>query len=478
MIDWHKALLLEPFSKSELYSICSSAIEVLETVGVRIQDQETLQLLRDAGARVDPDEKITKMPEYLVKEALMREPRQVNMAGRDGTHTLKLGSGKTYFANQDASFMEDRNTRQWRASTKNDVEKFAKLNDALKNVGLIVRPAARDISPEIMDLHEFEAVVHNTTKPFHLGPYRGADSIADFVKMASIVRGDEKALLDGPLFSVAACCTSPLSWDAWSLSVLKECAKHKSPVYVAGQPTLGGTGPVTLAGSLVVGTAEVLSGIVIAQLINRGAPVMYWDGAYPLDQRTGVSATGSAEHALINFVTPQVCRFLGIPSCVIALTDAYTFDAQAGYEKAFSFMSAILGRADIVWGIGGMGPCVSYTQAVIDDEIVEMGLRVARGIEVSEESLAVDVIKSVGPGKTFIGHKHTKEHHRKELVLPEVSNRFPRQLWESQGRAEIGSTALKRANELIETHHVDPVEKDVASQLRDFISRREKELLK
>jgi trimethylamine--corrinoid protein Co-methyltransferase len=478
MIDWHKAPLVEPLNKSELYSICSSAIEVLETVGVRIQDQEMLQLLRDAGADVDPDEKVAKMPEYLVKEALMREPRQVNMAGRDGTHTLKLGSGRTYFANQDASFMEDRKTRQWRASTKNDVEKFAKLNDALENVGLIVRPAARDISPEIMDLHEFEAVVHNTTKPFHLGPYRGADSITDFVKMASIARGHDKRLSDRPLFSVAACCTSPLSWDVWSLSILKECAKHRSPVYVAGQPTLGGTGPVTLAGSLVVGTAEVLSGVVMGQLVNRGTPVMYWDGAYPVDQRTGVSATGSPEHALINFATPQVCKFLGIPSCVIALTDAFTFDAQAGYEKSFSFMSAILGRADIVWGVGGMGPCLSYTQAVIDDEIVEMNLRIARGIEVNDDTLALDVIKRVGPGKAFIGDRHTKDHHRRELVLPSVSNRLPRQLWESRGRPEIGSSALKRANELIETHHVDPISKDIASELKDFISRREKELVK
>jgi trimethylamine--corrinoid protein Co-methyltransferase len=339
-------------------------------------------------------------------------------------------------------------------------------------------PGVRDVHEAVMDVHEFDALVNNTTKPFQLITFRGFQSVKAFIEMASMVVGSREELLKKPLFTVGPGGTCPLIRTKEQLDTLMFIAENRIPASLSGQPVAGGTSPATIAGNIIVGNAEILSGIVAFQMIRKGSPVYYLGISYAMDMRTGITATGSPERSILNLVIPQISRYYGIPCAVIANTDAPVSDAQSGSEKSFGILTSLQSQANLVWGVGGMGASMSCTQAIIDDEIIDMAKRIMEGFEISQDTLALDVIDAVGPGGNFLTQRHTKDYYMKEIISPIISNRLSRGAWEGKDTKQLSDKSKDFVKRILKTHEPEPLDKNIRKSLREYIIKRQKSIVK
>jgi trimethylamine--corrinoid protein Co-methyltransferase len=470
---------LEVLSRDELYDIHMATMEVLEDVGVKILEQNALKLLRDAGAIVDEKEKRARIPEYLVREALKKAPSRVSLYGRSRKYKLDLGGDKVYFSMEGTSlFVLDLETGERRRSTYIDLENFFKLADALENIhhaSITVIP--QDIPEPVSHIYQIYAGFKNTVKTID-GYNYGYTIAMDTIKMASIVAGGEEELIKKPMLLGFHNPVSPLQHSRELVEGLMIYAKYKQPVIIAPEALAGATAPATLAGLLVQQNAEVLSGIVIAELTNPGAPVLYGTVSTIMDMKTGNIAYGAIEAALINIATAQLARFYNLPSRGTGGgTESKIPDIQAGIEKAITLIMAALAGINFIYVAAGALESTltaSYEQAVIDDELCGMVLRALRGIEVDDETLAIDVIKEVGPGGHFLAKKHTLKHLRREFYIPKILDRWRREIWEKKGSKDLRQIAREKAKEILIKHQPEPLEPEIEKELKTFIREVEK----
>lgn len=465
---------LKILSDDELYAIHMAAMEILEDVGVKILEPNALKLLKEAGAVVDEKRQITRLPEYLVKEALKKAPSRITLFGRDRKYRLKLGGHTVNFSMEGTSvFVLDPETGERRISTFKDLELFYKLADALENIhhaSITVKP--RDIPDSIAHVYELFAGFKNTIKTIDGYTY-GHTVAMDTIKMASIVAGGEEELLRKPMLLGFHNPVSPLQHSKELTEGLMVYAKYKQPVIIAPEDQAGATAPVTLAGLLVQQNVEVLSGIVIAELTSPGAPVLYGTVSTILDMKTGNLAYGAVEAALINAASAQLAHFYGLPSRGTGGgTESKIPDAQACIEKAVTLMMAAMAGINFIYVAAGALESTltaSYEQAVIDNELCGMVSRALRGIEVNEETLAVDVIKEVGPGGNYLAHKHTLKNLKLEHFIPTILNRQNRDAWEKSGSKDLVQIAREKAREILTKHQPVPLDHDIEKELKAFI---------
>ncbi len=466
------------FSRDELYEIHGATMDVLENVGVKIFEPSALKLVKDAGAIVDEKEKIARIPEYLVREALKKAPSRINLYGRDGKYKLKLGGYKVHFSMEGSSvFVLDLESGERRNSTYTDLQNFFKLSDALENIhhaSITVIP--RDIPEPIAHVYEIFAGFKNTTKTIDGYTY-GQKVAMDTIRMASILAGGEEELIKRPMLLGFHNPVSPLQHSKELTEGLMVYAKYKQPIIIAPEDQAGATAPVTLAGLLVQQNAEILSGIVIAELTNPGAPVLYGTVSTIIDMKTGNLAYGAVEAALINVASAQLARFYGLPSRGTGGgTESKVPDVQAGLEKATTMMMAALAGINFIYVAAGALESTltaSYEQAVIDNELCGIVARSLRGIAVNDETLAVDVIKEVGPGGHYLANKHTLKHLKIEHFIPTILNRQMRDVWEKSGCKDLRQIAREKAMEILTKHQPEPLELDIEKELRAYIKEVE-----
>lgn len=466
------------FSRDELYEIHGATMDVLENVGVKIFEPSALKLVKDAGAIVDEKEKIARIPEYLVREALKKAPSRINLYGRDGKYKLKLGGYKVHFSMEGSSvFVLDLESGERRNSTYTDLQNFFKLSDALENIhhaSITVIP--RDIPEPIAHVYEIFAGFKNTTKTIDGYTY-GQKVAMDTIRMASILAGGEEELIKRPMLLGFHNPVSPLQHSKELTEGLMVYAKYKQPIIIAPEDQAGATAPVTLAGLLVQQNAEILSGIVIAELTNPGAPVLYGTVSTIIDMKTGNLAYGAVEAALINVASAQLARFYGLPSRGTGGgTESKVPDVQAGLEKATTMMMAALAGINFIYVAAGALESTltaSYEQAVIDNELCGIVARSLRGIAVNDETLAVDVIKEVGPGGHYLANKHTLKHLKIEHFIPTILNRQMRDVWEKSGCKDLRQIAREKAVEILTKHQPEPLELDIEKELRAYIKEVE-----
>jgi len=465
---------LEPLSKDELQEIHLASLDVLETVGVKIEDGVTLRLLEEAGANVHYKEKAAKIPSALVEDMIKKTPSQFTLFAREPAFNLHVGTGQPFFTTGNAVEIIERGKR--RKITRKDFSDFVRLVDALKNVHFCTGTNMADVPPKICDVHQIEIMANNTVK--HMRPCISSVGGAKFIlKMASILVGGEDALTKKPITHVGYTLLTPLRWSATSLQVFRETAKYNIPVNIESEPMSGGTSPVTLAGTLVIANAEVLSGIVLNQLYREGRPCVYSIGfAHTMDYRTAEPLTGSPEVALIVAAGAQLARYYRLPSLSWVCTDSRTVDAQSIYEKSLQFMMHILSGNDLIWGVGNLDSsyCISPEQAVMDNEVISMVNRMREGIKITEDTLALDVIRRVGIGGTFLGERHSLSHYIKEHVQADITYRHSSGTWQKMGSKSMEERAGEKAKELMETHQVVPLDRDIQQQLHEIVKEAEK----
>ena len=448
--------------------INDASLALLENPGVKIEHDEIRNLLLAKGARPGATADVVKLPGKMVAEYLALAPKKVLLANRSG-------GGKVISAASDPAFwscpalMLFRNGHE-RPFTSSDMGDFARLLDQLENVDVVFGVALDDVPPPARDAAGLAVMAENTSK--HLRPLSFSPQGAEvMVEMKDVVGAHA-------WFSVGFTAHGPLRWTNLALEIYRKTAGHKIPASVNGEPMAGVSGPVTLAGSAAVGNAEILSGIVINEVLEPGRPVIYNLGlAHTFDMRTAIAVTGAPENHLLAAISAAMGRFYGLPSASWVSTESMCVDSQAALEKMLGFQTHVESGVSAIWGVGQLESeiSVSPAQAVIDDEMISFVKRYRRGVEVTDETLAIDVTREVGITGSYLDQMHTVEHFRSELFMPKMLFRDRRAIWKERGGKRLDERAEEAATALIGNRVESGLDGDQVKELRRlsaaFVSR-------
>jgi len=401
------------------------------------------------------------------------------LASRDGSRDIDVPARDRPAICTDGFAIEimDDSTFERRKSVNDDLIRFARLADSLEHLDFFwpcVTP--QDTAPHAQLFRAFVTSLENTGKHVQHEAL-GAPMARLLIGAASEVVGGEKSLAKRPIFSAVQCPVAPLQFEGDSIEAAMEFARAGIPVVYMSMPMSGGSAPITLAGSIVQGHAEVLGGVTISQLARKGAPVFSSILTGPVDMRTGVWASGSPENALGNAAGAQVAKHIGLPSMEGGFgTSAKMPGIQASYEKIATMIPSALVGTDIITGIGGLDDAkvLSMAEAVIDIEMWAFVMRMLRGIDSSPSSLGLDSLKEVGPGGMFLGHRETLSRFRSELWLPSLGQRERTETWMSEGPMGILARAADRAEELTRRPLKSPLVRDVQKRLEQMVAEAER----
>ena len=461
----------KPLTKDQVQRIHEAALTILARTGIQVEEPEALRLFREAGADVDGNR--VRLPRSLVEDAVDWAPSRLVLAGRDPRWDLKLEGGRVHIGTGGAALtVFDLESGQPHPALLRDVAELARLVDALDNIHFYLIPVyPTDMDKENVDVNQYYAALANTSKHVQSGVY-SVQGIRDTIEMCERIAGGAEALRQRPLVSFITCwVVSPLLFATDVTTLLIETARQRIPVVLSAAPMAGSTAPATLAGMLAQLTAEQLSGVVLAQLARRGAPLLFGPIPATADMKSGRYLAGSAEFGLTNAAMAQMAQFYHLPIYNSAgMTDAKLPDVQAGFEKAMSAVLAALAGSNFIHHAAGMLEnmnSVAAEQFVIDNDILGMVMRVVRGIEVDDETLALDVIDQVGPGGHYLVADHTLRHMRSEFYYPsDVVDRQGWEMWQQAGALDARSRARKIARDILANHWPEPLDPEAESWIR------------
>lgn len=481
MIESPKIGIFEYFSKDELYRIHAATLEVLEKIGVKIEEENALRLLDSIGSDVEFSKRIVKIPQHVVEEAIKKSSHSVLFAGRSKEFDLKLEGKKINFGlGEGAINILDCETNSIRPSTKNDVANASKLADALPTIDFVMPLfTAQDVAKRVMPLHNLHAALKNTVKPVMVVDF-GLDANY-LIKMASAIVGEEQKLKERPLLGMYSEPISPLTHGKDHIKNLMTFANAELPIVYIPSAASCSTAPATMAGAIVQSNAETLSGNVVAQFTKSGAKFIYGADTSVMDQRTGVFSYGAPEWMIVNLAMAQLGRYYNLPTWSTGgCSDSKILDGQATLEAALSLFIAASSGANLIHDVGSFlnfGLTGSLELVTICDEIISMISYVLNGIEVNDETLALDVIAKVGPGGHFITQKHTLDFLRKEHWMPTLLNRQMRESWVKSGSKDLLERAREKTKNILSSHLPNPLPSDVKKELDDVLKKSEKEIL-
>ncbi len=470
-----QSLQLKVLSESQLEELHSAALEILRRTGVEVLAGEARELLRAAGAKIDGSR--VRIPPGLVEWAIRVAPSQVVICNRDASPAMYLERRRSYYGTgSDTPKVIDPYTGERRVPKKADVAGVAKVCDYLSNIDFVMcMGIARDVTESISDLHHFEAMVNNTKKPIVFTAW-DLENLKDIVEMAEAVAGGPEALRYNPFIVLYLEPISPLQLALEATEKLLYIASKGLPtVWTPGQVS-GATSPVTIAGALAQGNAEALSGLVIAQLKREGTPVIYGGCALLMDMATTSPSYAAPEFMLSVAAWAELAHHYGLPVWGYAgCSDSKVFDGQAALEAAMNTLVATLSGQNLVHDVGYIesGITGSFEQLVTSNEVIGMAKRITKGIEITEQTLALDVIDAVGPGGHFLAQDHTLLHFR-ENWFPKLMDRNNYETWVEKGKKTLGQRANERVREILETHAPEPLPEEVRGKLEAIIERAEK----
>lgn len=472
------ALKLTILSEADILKLHTATLDVIENVGVRFPSQKAKELWQDFGAIVDKQTSVVKIPGHIIESSLKHAPPIYTLAARDPSQDLPL-DGNHVFVGTDGCGVEilDINTGQRRTSNLQDVADIARIADTLEEIAFHwVAVSAQDRPPETRGLHELLAVWKNSTKHVQTESIYNEVEAKTAIAMAAAIAGGKDELRKRPVLSMMQCTASPLGHDGGSLDAAILAAEAGIPVGFMTMASCLTTGPATMAGNLVVGNAEVISATSLLQLAYPGAPVFYAAAQTASDLRTGAYTGGGPEDFLFAAATNVLSDFYNIPLSMGSFaTGAKTPDWQAGIENTLSTFMASIVMSDMLLGVGLLhGSRIwSYEQMLLDCEIFSIIHKVMQGIQVNDETLALDVIKAVGPEGNFLAQKHTLKHMR-ELFLPKFFDRRSYNVWEEK-RDGAGDWALNKARQILQSHQPTALDPALYKELNEMISELEME---
>lgn len=472
---------LQILSQDQRNKIFSAALEVMENTGLRLFHEEVLSMLKKSGCRVEND--VAHIPSKLVETCLRTVPETVQLYTREGEPAMSLGEGISYFGTgADSIFILDSNDGKRRNFTKRDVEQGAILQDYLPNIDFVMSMGTiRDVpDPSLADLHQFSAMLFNTSKPINFYGISPQSSL-DIIEMATVIAGSEKNLRERPfIFQFGCGPTPPLTYIESKLDKLLQCCDRGIPAVSLSVGGKGGTAPVTSAGQIVTALAELLTVVVISQLRVEGAAIII--GGFPLamDMQSGVFSYSAPEVYLVNAAITEMIKSLRIPCYGTGgCSDSKILDEQAAIECAASSYLQVFSGTDLIHDVGFLesGMASSFDMLVMTNEVIGTVKRFVRGIELDEEHLALDVIHEVGPGGHYLGENHTLKHFKKEYYRSELMSRENVEAWSEKGSKRLYDRVKKKVASILNTHEPIPIEEKKKTRILEILNQRHKNVM-
>ena len=460
---------IELLSASDLEGIHNATMDILQDIGIRFPHPEALEIFKKNGFKVDGQ--LVFFEEDQVMDRIKDIPSQFTIQARNPDLDVTVGDGFPVFTpGYGAPFLIDPEVGK-KVPTIQDYKTLVKLAHMLPNQDmsghLLVEP--QDIPPENAHLEMLAAHITLSDKAF-IGSTEGKAGAEHTMELIEILFGDPTK---GHFTTGLINPLSPLSYSVDMVDALMIYARTNQPVVVASLIMAGSTGPITLAGVLAQQNAELLSGIVLAQLVNPGVPVMYGSTSTNIDMKTGGLAIGSPELSLCIAAHGQLARKYGLASRGGgALTDSSTLDAQAGYESMFSLYTTIYSGIDFVLHAAGIISsylAFSYEKFVMDDELCGMLKHYFRGMEVTPETLAVDVIKNVGHDGHYLGESHTIERCRSEFWMPNIGDRSGLEAWWGGEQENTTARCTGRWQDLLNDYLEPMLDPTPKKQVQDYL---------
>jgi len=464
-----------PFlSGVELDGLRAASLQMLAEVGVKVGSEKSLTILKEAGAEVDEATTIVKLPTELVLKAMSTVPRYFWLGARDAAFDIELGPGVSYFTTDGCGAEAvDPETGERRPSRKEDMARIARIADALPSISFMYPTVAATDFGETARLHELDAVWNNLGKHM-MGMINGGKEAAYAVEMARVVAGGAEQLRRRPVLSNLICTVAPLCLDREAMDAALVFAEAGVPVAIMAMPTLGTTAPATRAGALAMADAEVVAATVVLQLAYPGAPCIHsilpgWADprsgnyiGYPVDMRTWYAPVEIGHH-------------WGMPTLGGAYGTASPTPGtwQAAAEVGLDPLLVGLAGAELVTSMGLNDTyTVMYPEGIfLDAELYERARYALMDLDVSEETLAVDIVRAVGPGGHFLGQAHTRKHLRHATPFAIT------QSLDAEGHyRDPVKVARERFDEVYRNYWPEPLEADKQAALTEILARADAEL--
>lgn len=462
-------------SPDQVQAIHHATLRILSDIGIVMKSPRGRELLLDAGAIESADR--VRIPPRLVYEALNSAPERISLYNRTGQLTMPLELGRVFYGpGSDTPYTIDLDSRERRRATKADVRAFARLADGLENIDYAMTMGVpRDVPIDDVFVHGFIEMLRGCTKPLVYTAGNMQD-MEDIHRISAAVAGGEEAFRQRPFLLHYAEPISPLLFPPEAVDQVIFCAEKGIPLCFPPSPNTGGGGPITMAGALALGSAECLVGLILTQLVQKGAPFVFGMNLAVLDMKTMVVAYGSPEWSLGMAADVDLAEFYNLPVWGVGgSTDSKIVDAQAGLEAMMSIYTALQCRCTVVHDVGYIesGLTSSLEMLVMGDEIIRMARFVIDGIEVSEETLALDAIARANPGSGFLTDEHTLSHWRTAQWAPSLLDRRQYEDWKNAGGEDLYMRLNGRAREILTEHQVPELPSDVEPAISGILSERE-----
>ncbi len=442
--------------------VLDEAYQLMEKPGIKVQLPEARRLLAEAGARVDEGREVVFIPQTLAAQALASAPRRFWLHDREGQPVIEYGGDAVHFdPGSSGVHILDAVTGEHRPSYTPDLVRLIKVAELLPQYDAqATMVVCNEVPKEIGDLYRLYLVLLYSHKPVVTGAF-SVDTLQVMIDMLAIFAGGRQGLADKPQAVFDVCPSPPLIWSDFAAQNLIELARAGVPAQMVSMPLAGAAAPVTLIGSVVQHAAESLSGLVIHQLAQPGAPVVWGGAPAVFDMRKGTTPMGAVETAMIDACYSQVGKHLGLPThAYLGASDAKLVDAQAGLESGMSALIGALAGINMISGAGMLDflACQSAEKLVVDAEGIAMAKRMLQGVQLHTATLATELFENIEFKGDFLKQKATRQLFSKEQLLPSmVIDRDTHRGWEQAGRLDTFSRARQRVSELLAVYQAPEI---------------------
>jgi trimethylamine--corrinoid protein Co-methyltransferase len=469
------AYRLRILSEDQLARLKAATLEILAEVGVHCPSEKALCIFSDHGAQVDFGTQVVRLPAEVVLASMGQAPRYYTLGARLPAFDLVLDGSATY-CGTDGCGVEtiDFDTRERRASVKDDVAKMARVADYLSSISFYWPMVTAHDFPVASPLHELDASFNNTVK--HVQSETVMDELTAWyaVEMAKVVADSASTLVERPPLSLLVCCIAPLGLDAGGIAAALTLAEAGLPVGFMSMATTGSTAPATIAGTVVQADAEIVAAMTLVQMAHPGAPVFHSLMPGVMHPRTGGYLSLAWEAELPYPVGVELAHMWGVPTlAAIFGPDAEAPGWEAGKASASNLLMCALCGADTANGMGLLEGCtVLYPEElVLDTDIYHQNRINAAGLDATREALALEVIKEVGPRGHYLGHQHTRAQLRKR-EFSEVT----RQIGPDGSVRDPIEVAREKTDWILANHRPEPLEEAQRAELTRLVQAAEREL--
>lgn len=470
---------LKVWSQDQCHELHLKSLEILERTGVVVHDDQALKIYKEGGAYVQGNR--VYIPAWMVAEALRTAPERIVLKGRGERKVHLEGRIVNYGLGTDLPYFQDWRTGEYKRTSLTDIINTAIVADCLPNLDFMASLGlAGDVTTQLADLYHFKAMHQYTSKPLFMTA-TDRENLQGLIDLAAVSAGGYEELKRNPVFLLYTEPISPLVNSKEALQKLMLASKYGIPVTYTSGIASGSTGPVTLAGTLAVANAEGLAGLVLHQLVNPGAPFLYGIVASPTDLATTICKYSGPEMPLNYCVVGAMGQYYKLPTFgQSGCSDAAVVDQQAAIDAMFSIFVAALSGTNLVHDNGyiGNGLVGSLEMLVLCDECISYTKHFMKGIELTPEALALDLIHEIGPGGNFLGAEHTLQNFRQVNWFARYLNRKDYRNWAAAGAKTMEMSIKEEVSRILATHRPDLLADSIVEEMDTIILEHEQRVAK